>query len=146
DGDGLETCDGARHVDERPLRRACGVAPVVRPLGPEHPGAGVRLPLGGHPEAIGGRGFGEGLRHGAGGDFNKQGPRILAKAAGGARPVRQWPAREARGPPAPLFLLASPPALPIPFRLEESLMSTAAAPKITPPAQGRKITIQNGKL
>ena len=33
-----------------------------------------------------------------------------------------------------------------PFRGEKSIMSTAAAPKVAPPAQGAKITISNGKL
>src|SRR6185295_984027 len=43
------------------------------------------------------------------------------------------------------FLLASPPAS-LGISRQELLMSTAAAPKITPPAQGAKITIKNGKL
>ena len=40
------------HFDEGTLRRLATVAPGIRPLGPEHPAAGMRLPFCGHTESV----------------------------------------------------------------------------------------------
>ena len=60
-GDGLELCDGIGHVGEHLLGGLCAVAPVVGPLGPEHPGLLVLLKFAGHAEAVlAGGGVGDG--------------------------------------------------------------------------------------
>ncbi len=73
----LELRGGCRHRDrlggrdrggdggERVLRGRGVQAPVVRALGPRHPAARVRLPLGRHVEAVGGGRRGQRLAHGA---------------------------------------------------------------------------------
>ena len=64
DGHGLGRRDRAGHLGERPLCGPRPFSPVVVALRPRHPAAGVRLPLGGHVKAIGGRCRIEGRRHG----------------------------------------------------------------------------------
>ena len=94
-------------------------APVVGPFGPEHPAAGVRRVLGGHGEAI--RGGVE--------------SRVLAMWA------------DCSGPKSSAARCASIAALPTPVSQEKvHTMATPTSPKVTPPAGGAKISIQNGKL
>src|SRR5690554_3115461 len=53
DGHRLEAGDRPGHLGKGGLRRLAGKAPVVRPLGPEHPGLTVGRPLRGHVETVG---------------------------------------------------------------------------------------------
>src|SRR5471030_2749576 len=53
DGHRLKTGDGLGHCDVCGLRRFATQAPVVRALGPDHPGLGSCCPLGRHVEAVG---------------------------------------------------------------------------------------------
>ncbi|MNZ39017.1 hypothetical protein D3C78_565030 [compost metagenome] len=52
DGHRLEARDGLGHGGEGGLRRLAAEAPVVRALGPDHPGLAVGFPLGRHAEAV----------------------------------------------------------------------------------------------
>ncbi len=62
DGHRLELGDGLGHGAEGGLRRLAAVAPVVRALGPDHPGLAVGFPFRRHAEAIGARSAAQG-RH-----------------------------------------------------------------------------------
>jgi len=53
-----------RNQRESLLGRQCPFTPVIRPLGPQHPAAGMPLEFRGHPEAIAYRDRGERLIHG----------------------------------------------------------------------------------
>ncbi|MNN05713.1 hypothetical protein D3C81_1184810 [compost metagenome] len=66
-GHRFETGDGLGHCHVSGLCRFATQAPVVRALGPDHPGLGLRCPFGWHIEAVGARGavqrgHGSGLR------------------------------------------------------------------------------------
>ena len=52
DRHGFKLQNSLRHVQKRPLRGLGAVAPVVVALRPEHPHAGLRLKLRGHPVAV----------------------------------------------------------------------------------------------
>src|SRR3990167_6078643 len=53
DGHRLERGDGLGHSGEGGLRRLAAEAPVVRALGPEHPGLAMGFPFGRHAETVG---------------------------------------------------------------------------------------------
>jgi hypothetical protein len=48
----LESSDRVCHGRERPLRRSRLLAPVIRPIGPEHPAASMRLEFRRHAESV----------------------------------------------------------------------------------------------
>jgi hypothetical protein len=76
--DGLEACDGRRHVGKRLLRRLRARAPVVRAFRPQHPAASMRSEFGGHGIAVGER---RGLHC-----FRHDGGIVAMRASPGPRP------------------------------------------------------------